>query len=697
MVEKNVVEPAVWFKFDETKGDIIFESISGLETVIPGNKTQWRKGVSGTAVQFDGHKNFVAFPGRNAPKIKEAITLEGWAAMAAYPWSWTTIVQQTDDVPEIREFKVDENREIPWNERFKVIYHKEDDRGYFLGINGMGQAGFKIRVNGVWEELTSKRTLKKDVFYHFAATYEKSSGKILLYIDGKLDCEKQIAKSDIETSSKDILIGKGKDRAQIAPVRKNTFPGSYTFDGIIDEVKIYTSALNAAEIEQSYKNYNVTPETLADMEIRKIPTGEDLDRFGARYTFLKFYDSWENLWRTGEHADIVVEFDENPGKVIFWRGLSYIEMMANELNQFYSNEFNETWNTSGGTGCQEPMSDKGVYAAHAKIIENTPARVVLEWRFALHDVNYVLANYVDETGWGDWASWYYYIYPDGVVVKVQQLWSSGDELNHEWQESMAILGPNQHPHDIISRTNTLTFIGLDGHSVAFDWINQPPTTDEVHEKAKGKPIQIINYTGEYDPVTIVQENQGYNVYNGELTDYAVFCTWNHWPVAQQPSDGRYALFSDRTAHSSLTHMYYPVYEAVSKKESKTPYQKKIMMQGMLRMEASELAVLGNSWINPPGLINAKGCSGDYDKAQRAYVIHPDAQKISFTLECSESNPLYNAAVVVKNWNRNSEAILLINAAKHPVEQGIFRDVDGTKTLVIWIEKKTQEKIDVVIQ
>jgi len=697
VVGRSVVEPAVWFKFDEAKGDITTESKSGIEVVIPGNKTQWRKGVSGTAVQFDGHKNFVTFPAENAPDIKEAITLEGWAAMAAYPWSWTTIVQQMDDVDEIREFEVDENRAIPWNKRFKVRYQKENDTGYFLGINGMGQAGFKIRVNGLWEELISDRTLKKDVLYHFAATYEKSTGKMLLYINGKLDAEKQIAQADIETSFKDIFVAKGKDRAQIAPVRHNTFPAPYTFDGIIDEVKIYTLALGADEIEQSYLNYNNAPETKADMEVREIPTGDDLGRFGAQYTFLDFYESWENLWRTGEHADVVVQFEDNPSKVIFWRGLSYIEMMANELNQFYSNEFNETWSTSGGNGCQEPMSDKGVYAAHARIIENTPARVVIEWRFALHDVNYVLANYVDETGWGDWASWYYYIYPDGITVKTQQLWSSGEELNHEWQESMAIIGPNQHPHDIISRKKTLTFVGLDGSSVNFDWINKPPTSKEVSEKAKGKPIQIINYTGEFDPVTIVQENHGYNVYNGELTDYAVFCTWNHWPVAQQPSDGRYALFPDRTAHSSLTHTFYPAYETISKKESATPYQNKMMMQGMLSMEPSELAVLANSWINPPTMENPKGCSGVYDKAQRAYIIEPDAQKLSFTLACSESTPLYNAAIIVKNWNKNSDASLTANGENQPIKQGVFRDVDGTKTLAIWFKRTAMEKIDLVIQ
>ncbi len=75
-------------------------------------------------------------------------------------------------------------------------------------------------------------------------------------------------------------------------------------------------------------------------------------------------------------------------------------MMVNEKGQWYSNEFNETWGTSGGQGCQEPMSDKESYTNHARIIENTDARVVVHWRYPLLDVLHVFANVDEETGLG---------------------------------------------------------------------------------------------------------------------------------------------------------------------------------------------------------------------------------------------------------------------------------------------------------
>ena len=416
IIEETVVEPIAWFQFDEASGDLTQESRSKAESIIPGDKTIWKKGVSGTALQFDGYKTAVQIPSDEAVKPAVEITLEGWVAIGAYPWSWCPIVQQADDVPEeVRLFRgeyditdlakregdlsiglvggdpenqegdVDVEQEIDFDEiEFVVKYLKEDDTGYFLGINGHGHPGFKLRVGGVWEELTSDVFLERKKWYHIAATYSQSSGKMMLYVDGKLTDEKQVAKAEIELSLKDIQIGKGKERRPTDPVRENTFPGAYSFDGLIDEVKIYDMALSQDEMQSTFALY--APEAIADLDKRVLPAGENRKSFGGYYTNLKFYDSWDNMWRFGDHSDVIVEFDDNPSRFVFWRGVSYIPMMVNENNFWYSNEFNETWSTSGGEGCQEPMSDKQCLYNHVRIIENTPARVVVHYRFPLVDV-----------------------------------------------------------------------------------------------------------------------------------------------------------------------------------------------------------------------------------------------------------------------------------------------------------------------
>lgn len=412
IITESAVTPVAWFKFNEAIGDTTFENLSKSAMTINGAKTYWRQGISGTALQFDDVSTFLSLPANVAPKPQTAITLEGWVAIGAYPWSWCPIVQHCDDVPE--ELALD------MKQGMKVRYKKEGDRGYFLGIDGHGHPGIKIRIGGNWEEFTSDIHLERRNWYHIVGTYDKNLGKIALYVNGIPAGEMKVAHpGDIVLSNKNLLIGRGKKRRPTDPVRPSTFPDLYSFDGLYDEIKIYDLALTSDQVFKSFANHKTSKQILAsaDLPSRILPTGDKTDKFGATYSALKYFDTWDNLFRFSKGVDVVVSLENNPCKFVFWRGVSNIPMIVNEKNEWYSNEFNETWDKSGGQGCQEPMSDKSSEYSHVRILENTPARVVIHWRFSLVDVNHVLANYNEKTGWGDWSDWYYYIYPDGVAAK----------------------------------------------------------------------------------------------------------------------------------------------------------------------------------------------------------------------------------------------------------------------------------------
>jgi hypothetical protein len=312
----------------------------------------------------------------------------------------------------------------------------------------------------------------------------------------------------------------------------------------------------------------------------------------------------------------------------------------------------------------------------------------------LLDVLHVFANIDEESYWGDWSDWYYYIYPDGVAVKKMHLWTHG-ERDHEWQESMAIFGPNQHPEDIIETGVALSMIDLEGNKVDYSWDGGPPPDVELPEN---KVIQHINYKAEYDPVTIGE--LGYSdVYGGELTPYAVFPTWNHWPVAQMPSDGRYASYPDRTAHSSLTHVGLPTY---AEDHGDRPFQQKIMMEAMLDEDPMELIPLAKSWLNPPELTTGNGCeSKGYDRTQRSFVINALEENMVLTVNATEERPLVNPAFLVKNWAQNSPASLAVNGkgmtSGPDVRQGVIRDTDGSWTLVVWFKLEAEEDVEFVFE
>jgi hypothetical protein len=550
-IKETTGSPVLHWKFDEGVGYETVESVTGKSCAISGHTALWKEGVSGTALGFDGYTTVLSIPAAEAPKISGSLTLEGWVAIGAYPWNWTPIVQQGEEAR------------------------------YFLGIGPHANAGFGVDANGKWVVLASEQQLDRNRWYHVVATYDVDSSQLVLYIDGEVATKGEAEELDskfedlggniievIDGTLKvtgyttdyenapddlasayplDVKVGQGRPRPASDPALTASLSDTYSLDGILDEVKVYEGALSAKAVRESYEA--VHPGTRIvnkpDMVERSLPKAKNTDEFGAYYTRLHFYDNWDNMWRFGSYTDVVVEFDDNPSKFIFWRGTNHIPMILNEKEQWYTNAFNETWAKSGGTGCQEPMSDNKSLTNYTRIIENTEARVVVHWRYPLQDVDRVYANYDEKTGWYDVADWYYYIYPDGVASKLMHLWTHGDR-DHEWQESEVIHSPNKRPEDNIKTVGTLTMANIKGESYEYSYADGAPRkTDKPEEKQ----IQILHLTGEYNPFTIGDFKFSYCLSHPLITyPYSKFPTWNHWPAGWSITGGtRTWMFSPRIA------------------------------------------------------------------------------------------------------------------------------------------------------
>jgi hypothetical protein len=222
---------------------------------------------------------------------------------------------------------------------------------------------------------------------------------------------------------------------------------------------------------------------------------------------------------------------------------------------------------------------------------------------------------------------------------------------------------------------------LDGNATPYSWKQGPPKVDYRNQR-----IHVVNYRAQYDPFTIGDFTGG-NVYSGEVTPYSVFPSWNHWPVAQIPSDGRYASFPDRAAHSSLTHVFLPDFRAGS---GDRPFQEKLLMEGMSKLGAKELAPLARSWLQAPEIESLSDCRGQgYDPSQRAYVLCATGAAPSFRIAASAERPIVNPCFVVRNWNCEDNARLEINSAAQSggrnFRQGIVRDPNGRPSLVVWLQ------------
>lgn len=223
----EIIEPVACWKFDEAIGDLAKESISGYESNIIGPKSLWKKGISGTCLQFDGYNTSVAATAQKTHDINNGMTVEGWLAIGAYPWNWAPVIQQG-----------------------------AQDNGYVLGVTAYGKAGLKVKIGDDWQEVVSKETLEQFKWYHLAGTFDPNKRQITIYINGLPRGSKQVGQGKVVSSDEPVQIGKGHQMDIVDPVWNKKEITEYSLDGLIDEVRIYSKVLDEEQIQKSFEAFN---------------------------------------------------------------------------------------------------------------------------------------------------------------------------------------------------------------------------------------------------------------------------------------------------------------------------------------------------------------------------------------------------------------------------------------------------------
>jgi hypothetical protein len=687
-------DPVAWWKFDKMKGRSTLDTISGNQDEILGF-FKYVPGVQGEALLFDGYTTGIRRLAHHAPVLRESFSIEAWVAFQAYPWGLCAIVGQTEvnDVPFARR-----TNEIPFPAE------PDPPAGYYFAVDAMGRVHFQAFIDGEWKKCKSEERIPLLEWAHIAATYDKYDG-LAVYINGKISGTAAVSGSVRFYSGQDVLIGKNNSKRRLENPVGSIIPSVYSFDGYIDEVKIYDYTLSADEISKKY--HDLKPSSGTGMTYRQLPTEPaGPATFGAYYTQLSFDESWDMLRREGPHSDIVVLFDEKPWRFLFWRGTGYVPFWVTENNIWYTNEFNETWPPVNEPNVFEPMSDKQAHTSHVRIIESTDARVVIHWRYALVNTLYNIAWEDTLSGWGDWADEYNYIYPDGFAVRKQTIWSSRLDVPHEFQESIILNPPGTKPEDNLE-LDAVTIVNMKGEKYTHSWADGPKalkertTVGQLAEKSYPN-IQLVNTKSKAKPVLIVPDHPFVATYPTEgpvdgalhmpwtwmdYPDHSKFPWWNHWPVAQIPSDGRFATGPDRVSHTALTNWLWAEYE-------RTEYtQVKLSLQGLTEKAPEDLVPLAKSWLEAPG-IHKKSPGFEtmgYDQAERAYIIHifekNNPSTIKFRLGANPEHPLVNPAFVITDWG---EAGLDLKIDGKSLKRGKnfrygHRNTPHGKDLIVWLK------------
>jgi len=671
-------ELVAWWKFERTDEGKILDRAGEIRDDISGN-FKLVPGVQGNALKLDGFTTIITRSASKSPHLYEEFSIEAWIAVAAYPWNWCPIVAQA----------------------------QEGKLGYYFGVSSQGEVGFHGAINEKWQSCVSDKRIPLKKWTHVCVVYDKDSG-VELYINGEISGKLFVKGRICPALDKDLLIGMNRSKkcpSHAVPPGAGTLPSWFSLDGILDEIKIYNQKLLSAEVKHHY--IITEPSSSPDIPPRIMPSGPSgKGHFGAYYTQLQYYEEWDALWPVSDHPDVIVQFDESPIRVVFWRGLRYSPAWVTENSLWLADQSAESGNDEG---CVEHMQDIHCLYSHVRIIENTPARAVVHWRYAPVSSRNNLWTVEDRTGWAWWVDEYYTFYPDGTGVR-KVIWRQ-PESGHEFpwlqiQETSVLCHPGQNAIDVLKH-RAITLLNLDGFSHTYSWPdneslntrkrrNLPQDPSIIRDLKPDNPvIQVVNMRAKVKPFIVFEPGNKPVVYVGRVRSKVVnFPAYNHWPVSQVRSDGRFVQAADRTTSFSIS------YNRPPRHQGKRSCRWVTMLYGATFKEPAELLPLAKSWIRNPELkvIGGKAESCGYDISQRAYILHfvsessPDKMELEF--QANTESPFVNACLVVKGWGEGKPKVLMEGRQLIPEKDFRIgkRKVMGGDDLVLWLNMTATSSI-----
>ncbi|MHC4596835.1 MAG: cellulase family glycosylhydrolase [Planctomycetota bacterium] len=199
-----------WWKFDEGSGIVAHDvSGNGNDGTFNGDP-QWVVGYCGPALEFDGSGDWLDCGNDPILAIGEAVSISAWIEVGA---------QGIDH---------------------KVGGNQDDSNGGYKMSIVNDKVEFEIRTSGntfiLNRDVAGGTILEVGVWYHVTGVYSQADGYIRTYVNGVLDREL--------STTQELGVSPGPFRIGCEPFAT----GSYNFNGVMDDVRIYNRTLTEVEI-----------------------------------------------------------------------------------------------------------------------------------------------------------------------------------------------------------------------------------------------------------------------------------------------------------------------------------------------------------------------------------------------------------------------------------------------------------------
>jgi len=705
---------------------VALEAASGADGTVGGRFPNWKPGVSGTALAFDGYTTDVSLASARTPVPAGSFSIEAWVSLAAYPFGTVQVAGQAttdgndaftpDPLLELIEEGEEEEGEEDEDPLLELIEEGEEEEGeedeedeedeeggetvgvydsvdpisglpqarpvtagglgYLLAIDAFGIPQVLGNFGGSWTALGSPATLPLHEWHHLAGVYDASAGRLALYVDGTEVAAQPVSGSLQPAAARDFVIGLNRDpvwNVGGSEMHAEAFAQSvFGIEGLIDEVRLYDRAISATEVgKAASRPGKVSAPVLAPREL------PDLSGFGFGVTqaTLAYHPLWDQLFHDSGYDDVVVSFDSLPTSVVFWKGMTYGPAWVSG-NGVWAHD--QSMEFGDSQGLVEHMGDKQVRYAHVRVVEATDARIVVHWRYAPVAVSYRLFETAGELAWVDE---YYTIYPDGTTVRFVDDWFGSQEGGPPagWQGTFVLTPPGADWTEIYDPmvASVLTADGRRGDLNVVEPTDPEAFLSDAAVIWTNTRSDYRLYRGVTDGVEVGYHEDllggDWAPYEPEVPEDYFFSVsplglGNHWPVAQAPNDGRGAFFNDRLSHS----------EGIV--DIEVAAARKSMLYGFSQSPEAALPMV-NGWNDPPDVITSSLPSEGYERGEHAYRFSGAGSTLAFTL--SGPTAIRNPGIVVRGWIGSATPTVTVDGAPVPARAGVHFN-SGERTLIVWV-------------
>lgn len=213
----NETDLVAGYLFNETSGDLLDVTSNNNDGTVTG-ATQDATGIVDGAYSFDGTDDYIQIADNASLNCTDAITIVGWIYARSFPSAYIRIIDKSSATGALED-------------------------GYRLMLNGVDDFDFLI-ANGGNRYRAAVSGLDYNTWYHVVGVYDGSN--VLLYIDATKTTGDAYT-GTLGTNSHSLMIGTACDAS------------TGFFDGVLDSVAIYSSALSSTEITAIYNATKAAP------------------------------------------------------------------------------------------------------------------------------------------------------------------------------------------------------------------------------------------------------------------------------------------------------------------------------------------------------------------------------------------------------------------------------------------------------